>query len=71
MTRPGYRNVQIAALCCFDTVGSLGIPMFGPARILKIFRSKHQFHDTDVTPGTPIFSIVLRTILQIIISKKK
>jgi hypothetical protein len=32
-------------------VGALGIPLFGPARILQIFRSKHQFHDTDVTPG--------------------
>ncbi|KAH8765217.1 hypothetical protein F5882DRAFT_14929 [Hyaloscypha sp. PMI_1271] len=49
-----HRNVQIEALCCFDTVGALGIPLFGPARILQIFRSKHQFHDTDVTPEVKV-----------------
>jgi hypothetical protein len=47
----GHRNVQIEALCCFDTVGALGVPLFGPARIFQIFRKKHQFHDTNVTPS--------------------
>jgi hypothetical protein len=63
VTHPGHRNVQITALCCFDTVGALGLPMCGPARILKIFRSKHQFHDTDVTPGKSISLHVVGAIL--------
>jgi hypothetical protein len=39
------------------------MPMFGPARFLKIFRSNHQFHDTDVTPGISIFHYISGAIL--------
>ncbi|KAF0636719.1 hypothetical protein FPSE5266_11420 [Fusarium pseudograminearum] len=33
-----WENVEIEALCCFDTVGSLGLPLYGIAKPLSIFR---------------------------------
>ncbi|CAG1986325.1 hypothetical protein QX201_002003 [Fusarium graminearum] len=33
-----WNNVEIEALCCFDTVGSLGLPLYGIAKPLSIFR---------------------------------
>ncbi|KAH6697453.1 hypothetical protein F5X68DRAFT_197346 [Plectosphaerella plurivora] len=53
-----WPSVPIEALCCFDTVGSLGVPLFGLARPFSLFRPqktsdiisavapnvKHAFH---------------------------
>ncbi|CAF3589937.1 unnamed protein product [Fusarium graminearum] len=33
-----WNNVEIEALCCFDTVGSLGLPLYGIAKPLSILR---------------------------------
>ncbi|KAI0198835.1 hypothetical protein F4808DRAFT_246452 [Astrocystis sublimbata] len=33
-----WPDVQIDALCCFDTVGSLGVPLFGLAKPLVVLR---------------------------------
>ncbi|KAK3989330.1 hypothetical protein QBC44DRAFT_370070 [Cladorrhinum sp. PSN332] len=45
-----WRDVKIDALCCFDTVGSLGIPVTGLAKPLSIFcsRQKHKRSDQVV-----------------------
>ena len=52
----GHPNVKITALCCFDTVGSLGIPhtgIFGGLRILKYFIKKREFMETDPASSKP------------------
>ncbi|KAK4228592.1 hypothetical protein QBC38DRAFT_151232 [Podospora fimiseda] len=42
-----WTDVNIDALCCFDTVGSLGIPVTGLAKPLSVFcrRRKHKRSD--------------------------
>jgi hypothetical protein len=45
-----HKNVEIEALCCFDTVGSLGIPhtgIFGITKIARLWTKKMEFHETD------------------------
>jgi len=43
-------NVNITALCCFDTVGALGVPNLSSAIGLdKFFASKYRFHDTQLS----------------------
>ncbi|RGP72515.1 hypothetical protein FSPOR_2726 [Fusarium sporotrichioides] len=32
------KDVKIEALCCFDTIGSLGLPLYGVAKPLSLFR---------------------------------
>ncbi|RDW57752.1 hypothetical protein BP5796_12553 [Coleophoma crateriformis] len=47
-----WDNVRINALCCFDTVGSLGLPLTGLARPLTIFRGKKRYDIvSDVAPN--------------------
>ncbi|KAF2461969.1 hypothetical protein BDY21DRAFT_375870 [Lineolata rhizophorae] len=49
------KNVEIAALCCFDTVGSLGIPNTGVLGVLKLshfFYQEFEFHETHPAPNT-------------------
>ncbi|KAF4338684.1 hypothetical protein FBEOM_7390 [Fusarium beomiforme] len=46
-----WDDVQIDALCCFDTVGSLGIPLFGIAKPLSyLHRSKYKTKSIDHVP---------------------
>jgi hypothetical protein len=48
----GIEPVLIEALCCFDTVGTRGIPKTGLLGILKLSPtcfSKHEFRETS--PG--------------------
>lgn len=40
-------RVPITLLCCFDTVGALGIPM--TMDLLRISRKRYSFHDTKVS----------------------
>ncbi|KAH7004790.1 hypothetical protein EDB82DRAFT_471533 [Fusarium venenatum] len=40
-----YTNVTIEALCCFDTVGSLGLPLFGIAKPLALVRRGQKKED--------------------------
>ncbi|KAK7911904.1 hypothetical protein PG985_014385 [Apiospora marii] len=47
-----HKGVKIDALCCFDTVGSLGIPLTGVAKPLAIFRARKQRQD-DVIYEVP------------------
>ncbi|KAH7219435.1 hypothetical protein DER44DRAFT_879377 [Fusarium oxysporum] len=47
-----WDDVQIDALCCFDTVGSLGIPLFGIAKPLSyLHRSKYKTKVIDHVPN--------------------
>ena len=34
----GWQDVKISALCCFDTVGSLGLPLTGLAKPLAVLQ---------------------------------
>ena len=47
-------NVKIKTICCWDTVGSLGIPSLGVPIIggfvSGIEHAKYDFHDTDLSP---------------------
>ncbi|CVK84820.1 uncharacterized protein FMAN_01747 [Fusarium mangiferae] len=46
-----YDDVKIDALCCFDTVGSLGLPLFGIAKPLSyLHRNKYQPKTIDPVP---------------------
>ncbi|OCL09051.1 hypothetical protein AOQ84DRAFT_29218 [Glonium stellatum] len=47
-------DVVIDVLCCFDTVGSLGIPRTGLSGVLRLsglLSKKHEFHQTDPAPN--------------------
>ncbi|RPA99856.1 hypothetical protein L873DRAFT_1827826 [Choiromyces venosus 120613-1] len=47
-------NVKVKTICCWDTVGSLGIPSVGALVIgnwiAGIEQEKYGFHDTDLSP---------------------
>jgi len=44
------KEVQVTALCCFDTVGSLGIPDLVPFLPFdNMLNAKYQFHDTELS----------------------
>ncbi|KAL6920579.1 hypothetical protein ACHAP8_007402 [Fusarium lateritium] len=45
LTYDCYTNVTIEALCCFDTVGSLGLPLFGIAKPLALLRRGQRKED--------------------------
>ncbi|TVY69366.1 Uncharacterized protein Focb16_v001759 [Fusarium oxysporum f. sp. cubense] len=52
-----WDDVQIDALCCFDTVGSLGIPLFGIAKPLSyLHRSKYKTKVIDHVPNNVKFA---------------
>lgn len=43
--------IPIKLLACFDTVGSLGIPITAPGYILNAtLRKRYDFHDTKLSP---------------------
>ncbi|KAH7196378.1 uncharacterized protein B0J16DRAFT_408120 [Fusarium flagelliforme] len=44
-----WTDVEIEAQCCFDTVGSLGLPLFGLARPLAFFRRGTRKEDSVST----------------------
>ncbi|KAF5628799.1 hypothetical protein F52700_7891 [Fusarium sp. NRRL 52700] len=52
-----WDDIQIDALCCFDTVGSLGIPLFGIAKPLSyLYRSKYKAKRIDHVPNNVKYS---------------
>ncbi|KAF4439435.1 hypothetical protein FACUT_4190 [Fusarium acutatum] len=52
-----WNDIQIDALCCFDTVGSLGIPLFGIAKPLSyLHRSKYKTKVIDHVPNNVKYS---------------
>ncbi|KAF5971176.1 hypothetical protein FBULB1_9374 [Fusarium bulbicola] len=52
-----WDEIQIDALCCFDTVGSLGIPLFGIAKPLSyLHRSKYKTKVIDHVPNNVKYS---------------
>ncbi|KAG4265015.1 hypothetical protein FPRO04_00701 [Fusarium proliferatum] len=52
-----WDDIQIDALCCFDTVGSLGIPLFGIAKPLSyLHRSKYKAKVIDHVPNNVKYS---------------
>jgi uncharacterized protein (DUF2235 family) len=45
-------EVKITAICCFDTVGSLGIPNLIPfLPLADLIDAKYRFHDTKPSPA--------------------
>ncbi|MCU0541223.1 MAG: DUF2235 domain-containing protein [Oscillatoriaceae cyanobacterium Prado104] len=43
-------RVPIKALCCWDTVGSLGVPDLIPGSLDENFNKRYQFYDTKINP---------------------
>lgn len=43
-------RVPIKALCCWDTVGSLGVPDLIPGSLDEKLNQRYQFYDTKVNP---------------------
>lgn len=44
----GEVTSPILGLCCFETVGSLGIPEFALGELANEYNEKYDFHDTDL-----------------------
>ncbi|KAJ8116742.1 hypothetical protein ONZ43_g4373 [Nemania bipapillata] len=51
-----WKDIQIDALCCFDTVGSLGLPLTGVAKPLQFLRGSKNSDNavSDVAPNVKI-----------------
>lgn len=52
LSEPGWHDVRIAALCCFDTVRSLGMPLTGLARPLAFLKGARR-HNHDIVSDVP------------------